>query len=70
MQGSYARECGALNSHIGRGAALIHVSLAMTIISGLLARMSKEDDALRKTFGKQWEEWAKRVPYKLIPWVY
>lgn len=70
MQGSYARECGALDSYVGRGAALIHVSLVITIISGLLARMAKEDDALRGKFGKQWEKWAERVPYKLIPWVY
>jgi len=69
-KGSYARECGALNSYVGRGAALINISIVITIISGLLTRMSKEDDALRKRFGKKWEEWAERVPYKLIPWMY
>jgi len=64
------RECGVFDSYIGRGAALIHISLVITIIFGLLARMSKEDNALRREFGKKWEEWAERVPYKLIPWVY
>lgn len=37
------------------------------ITTGLLARMSKEDEALKKTFGQDWIEWATKVPYKLIP---
>lgn len=69
-QGSYARECGVFSSSIGRGAALIHASVAVTVFSALLARMSKEDEALGKKFGKQWDEWSQRVPCKLIPWLF
>lgn len=69
-QGSYIRQCGVFNSYIGKGAALILTSVSVTILSGLLARMSKEDEALRKKFGKQWDEWSQRVPCKLIPWLF
>lgn len=51
----------------GKGAAGIYLVLVSLITSGLLARMSKEDEALKKTFGSSWTEWAAKVPYKLIP---
>jgi len=45
----------------------------LVILGGLylvLMRMSKEDEALRKHFGKQWEDWAKNVPYYVVPGIY
>lgn len=30
-------------------------------------RGKKEDEYLRKEFGKQWDDWAKKVPYRYIP---
>ncbi|KAF9480302.1 hypothetical protein BDN70DRAFT_877814 [Pholiota conissans] len=33
-------------------------------------RPAVEDKALKKEFGVQWEEWAKRVPYRLVPGIY
>lgn len=33
-------------------------------------RINDEDAMLKKNFGKEWEDWASRVPYKVIPWVY
>jgi len=69
-KGSYVTECGTLNTFLGRGAALVLTTLVSIVSLGLVARMSKEDDALRKTFGEQWDEWAKQVPYKLIPRIY
>ena len=32
-------------------------------------RIRTEDVMLKKSFGEQWEEWAKRVPYRIIPGV-
>jgi len=32
-------------------------------------RMPVEDAILKKEFGKEWDEWAKAVPYRLIPGV-
>ncbi|KAF8160664.1 hypothetical protein B0H34DRAFT_795552 [Crassisporium funariophilum] len=68
--GSWARECGAYDTWTGRGAALTFLVLVTATVTGLMTRMSKEDDALRRTFGRQWDEWAIKVPYKLVPWVY
>ena len=42
------------------------------IFIGLVAiprRMPVEDAILKKEFGKDWDEWAKAVPYRLIPGV-
>ena len=29
-----------------------------------------EDELLKKEFGKKWEEWAKAVPYRIVPGIY
>lgn len=68
--GSWARECGALETTIGQVAAGIYLGMVSVITTGLMSRMSKEDAALRETFPKEWDQWAAKVPYKLIPWVY
>ena len=36
----------------------------------LFPRMHKEDEELKKTFGKEWDEWAKKVPDRIIPGIY
>ncbi|KAI6039159.1 hypothetical protein EDC04DRAFT_3090347 [Pisolithus marmoratus] len=33
-------------------------------------RMNNEDVMLQKSFGKEWREWAKKVPYRLFPGIY
>ncbi len=53
-----------------KGITLANLALVFTITIGLLGRMSKEDAALRLRCGKEWEDWARRVPYKLIPWLF
>ncbi|KAF8973010.1 hypothetical protein BDZ97DRAFT_1778756 [Flammula alnicola] len=68
--GSWARECGVFQTKIGRIAALAYLTLVTTISIGLILRVPNEDAALKRTFGKKWDDWARRVPYKLIPWVY
>ena len=35
----------------------------------LVARAEVEDQVLRKEFGKEWEEWVRKVPYKFIPYL-
>ncbi|KAF8893025.1 hypothetical protein BD779DRAFT_1137936 [Infundibulicybe gibba] len=45
------------------------VVIALTLVS-LLARVPKEDATLKEEFGEEWEEWARRVPYALIPGIY
>ncbi|KAF7321284.1 Protein-S-isoprenylcysteine O-methyltransferase [Mycena kentingensis (nom. inval.)] len=67
--GSWLRECGALETRLGMLIALSVVSLVACITVGLLLRMSKEDEALQKCFGADWEAYNSRVPFKLIPGV-
>lgn len=60
-----------LSSWIGRiagGVYMLQVIASMVAIP--LARIPMEDAMLRKQFGQEWEEWARRVPYALIPGVY
>ncbi|KAJ3508703.1 hypothetical protein NLJ89_g5611 [Agrocybe chaxingu] len=69
-EGSWARECGIFYTKLGLASALVYLGLVSTIVTGLLSRMSKEDEALKKTFGAEWDEWATKVRYMLIPGVY
>ncbi|KAG0675866.1 erg24, C-14 sterol reductase [Kluyveromyces marxianus] len=36
----------------------------------LLHRQTRDEDKCRKKYGKSWEEYEKKVPYKIIPYVY
>jgi len=48
----------------------LYCGLVAAIMFGLLRRMSKEDKALYLLAGKDWEDWAERVPYRLFPSIY
>lgn len=40
-------------------------------IAGMLVmRVPKEDEVLREKFGAEWEVYARRTPYRLIPYIY
>ena len=43
------------------------VSIILEIIVLMVPR---EDAVLRKEFGTEWEAWAKRTPYRLVPYEY
>jgi len=70
-EGSWVRESGLWNTVQGK---FFTLSYAVIMIIGtlylVLTRMSNEDEALRKKFGKQWEDWAKKVPYYVVPGIY
>ncbi|KAF9230170.1 hypothetical protein BU15DRAFT_69424 [Melanogaster broomeanus] len=46
------------------------VSMVVAVCIGMMQRIRKGDDMLEKNFGEQWKEWARRVPYRTVPWVY
>ena len=69
-KGSWITESGWWNTILGRLVVVIDFSLIISVMSFVLARMSKEDTALRKQFGKKWDDWAKRVPYSIFPGMY
>ncbi|KDR75066.1 hypothetical protein GALMADRAFT_69357 [Galerina marginata CBS 339.88] len=68
--GSWARECGVFQTTAGKLIAYGYVGPVSIVTVALLARMSKEDAMLKRKFGAQWDEWARRVPYMLIPGIY
>ena len=60
-------ESGLWNTILGKLLVGIYSNLLIAIIIFTLARMSKEDIALRNQFGKKWDDWAKIVPYSIFP---
>ncbi|PPQ82901.1 hypothetical protein CVT26_007538 [Gymnopilus dilepis] len=70
-EGSWLRESGLLDTIPGQ----IFVGLySLVMIIGTLyltiGRMAKEDAALRAHFGSEWDEWASRVRFRVIPGVW
>ncbi|KIJ04584.1 hypothetical protein PAXINDRAFT_22121 [Paxillus involutus ATCC 200175] len=46
------------------------ISMFVGLVAMLLQRMNNEDVMLEKNFGEEWKSWARRVPCRLVPWVY
>jgi len=70
--GSWAIECSGLFPPLMKG-RLVFLCYIITGLIGFLViapRLEKEDAILRKRFGDQWDEWAQKVPYRLIPGLY
>ncbi|KIM41526.1 hypothetical protein M413DRAFT_150457 [Hebeloma cylindrosporum] len=70
-EGSWVRESGLWD--MAEGKFIVLAFTVLVILGGLylvLNRMSNEDEALRKHFGKQWDDWAKEVPYYVVPSIY
>ncbi len=40
------------------------------VFRGTCLRLKAEDNVLRATFGAKWDEYARRVPHKMIPFVF
>ncbi|KIM42721.1 hypothetical protein M413DRAFT_444392 [Hebeloma cylindrosporum] len=67
--GSWAIECSGPLS----GGPLVFLCYIITGVIAFLViapRLEKEDALLRNRFGLQWDEWAAKVPYRLIPGAY
>ncbi|KAI6013241.1 hypothetical protein EDC04DRAFT_3121230 [Pisolithus marmoratus] len=48
----------------------IRIVIYSALAEYLRRRTNQEDAMLERHFGKEWKDWAKRVPYKIVPWVY
>lgn len=67
--GSWWKEYGAA-TRVGKWfAGLLLAQIATCLFVGI-DRSAKEDAMLQGLFKEQWDEWAKRTPYRLIPYVY
>ncbi|KAI9064433.1 hypothetical protein FKP32DRAFT_1570163 [Trametes sanguinea] len=68
--GSLSAENGLLDSRPGRTALGIVFGYLSFVAYSLCHRIPKEDEVLSREFGEQWQVWARKAPYKLIPYVY
>ncbi|KAM5546004.1 hypothetical protein V8D89_000130 [Ganoderma adspersum] len=69
--GSYLYESGALAESRWVAAGIVGwVLWVLSVVTVSLRRVEKEDRVLKKEFGKEWEEWAKKTPYRLVPYLY
>jgi len=72
--GSWARECSGIFSQAWLGStSVIIVSWLVAAILGslvIIPRLDVEDKLLKSHFKSEWEAWAERVPYRLIPGLY
>ena len=68
-RGSWIYECVGIPAGLF-GNPIVILSWIVSGVVGtlvLVSRVAKEDRMLRETFGEEWDEWATRVPYRLIP---
>lgn len=68
--GSWLRASGVLGVPWVRAAAVGWLSITAASIMTLFSRPTDEDRFLSERFGKEWQDWARRVKYKLVPFVY
>lgn len=68
--GSWLRASGVLSVPWVRAAFGGWWLLMVASVITLFSRPIDEDRFLAERFGKEWEDWAKRVKYKLVPFVY
>jgi len=69
-QGSWLRESEILQMPIARVLAAMCFFMFTAGVSTGIRRVPMEDRILHGALGEEWENWAKRVKYRLIPGVY
>ncbi|KDQ51238.1 hypothetical protein JAAARDRAFT_62646 [Jaapia argillacea MUCL 33604] len=69
-RGSWLRESGVAEYLVVQLVIALNILLLGLICGGMVLRISAEDAMLRKEFGKEWDEWAQRVPYRLFTGIY
>ncbi|KAF8893033.1 hypothetical protein BD779DRAFT_1508427 [Infundibulicybe gibba] len=69
-QGSLLKEGGFLDTQTGMGVVVAWLTLRFAASVLLMRTTPLEDAALRGKFGEEWDKWAQRVPYRLIPGIF
>ncbi|KAM5546232.1 hypothetical protein V8D89_000358 [Ganoderma adspersum] len=70
LPGSYVYESGMPTTLWGAVPVLLWAVTHATINLIAVTRVPVEDAVLRREFGSQWDAWARKTPYALIPYVY
>ncbi|KAJ8087616.1 hypothetical protein PM082_006449 [Marasmius tenuissimus] len=69
--GSWLSESGVLDTALGRVVAASWLVVCVVGDTVLVARrVPREEGLLKKEFGKEWSEYRKRVPWRVVPGVY
>ncbi|KAF8893032.1 hypothetical protein BD779DRAFT_1138529 [Infundibulicybe gibba] len=69
-RGSLLRESGLLDTWTGTTMTVAWLMLRLATALLLMRTAPLEDAAMKGKFGKEWDEWAQRVPYRFIPGVF
>jgi protein-S-isoprenylcysteine O-methyltransferase Ste14 len=64
------RQSGVLDTLGGRALVGTFSAILLGILISLLMRMKEEDEALGRVFGQEWKQWARKVPYSIVPGIY
>jgi len=68
--GSWLRECRIFDTVVGKVVAGLCLTSLTIATLAFVRRAPLEDALLRKRFGKQWDEWAEKVRYRMVPYIY
>ncbi|KAI0348615.1 hypothetical protein BDW22DRAFT_1424768 [Trametopsis cervina] len=69
--GSWCREAGWLDTLAGKVLAAVWIAYIIQFLAIVcVVRVRQEDAALRKQFPQEWERYAQRTPYRLVPFIY
>ncbi|CDO76869.1 hypothetical protein BN946_scf184901.g6 [Trametes cinnabarina] len=68
--GGWLRESGVLDMTWAKLVMAAWVLDVLSVMTVVFRRIPVEDEMMRKEFGEQWDQWSKRTPYKLVPYVY
>ncbi|KAH9836298.1 uncharacterized protein C8Q71DRAFT_708473 [Rhodofomes roseus] len=70
VAGSWMRECGVLQTPVGKTLVGIYAGLTVYVTLSMAWRSREEDRILKEQFGEQWEEYAGKVRWRWIPYVF
>ena len=68
--GGWYRECIGWDTLLSKVVASAWVARTLSIPAMLMLRMNKEDEVMRREFGVKWDAYARRTPYRLLPFIY
>ena len=68
--GSWWAQAGWFSTLRGQAYALGWCVMEAYVLWSILCRAPTEDALLRKEFGAEWDAWAARVPYRVIPGIF
>ena len=68
--GSWYAECLGWDTLGSKLFTAIWGGWTLTVPVLLMTRVNKEDTVLRTHFAEEWDAYAQRTPYKLVPYVY